>query len=447
MVDRICYLYEQNQYDVDAIAHWVESHIPAKPGQCVFVKPNMVINPWRNQEYRWVATVTHPSLIEATLIVLKTKMCGTGRVIIGDAPMARSNHDETLSLLRLEEIIKKYETNTFQIELIDIRDWYWKYIGTMCVSRKRLPGDPRGVKMVNLKSDSAFANKCNKNYEAFDDIQPVSEFHNEVDNIFSISASILSADLVINLPKLKTHRIAGMTCAMKNLVGINANKNCVPHNTCGTDAVGGDVCPANAQNVKDETKGVGGVARKILRKKMPWLNYCFVPVKMIYDLFQKEDHKRIGYGMWHGNDTIWRSIVDLNRILLYANKSGEMTDCVQRKYVCIVDAIVAGQGEGPLYPDPIQTNMLLVSSNPVVVDTVACEIIGFDWCALPFIAHSFNQHMKYPLVDFKHDEIVISKGDETIKLQEVREKYSFDFAPTSGWKSHVEKHVQIEHET
>ena len=55
-----------------------------------------------------------------------------------------------------------------------------------------------------------------------------------------ISRTILDADCVINLPKLKTHKKTGVTLCMKNLVGINGNKNWLPHHRLGTPAQGGD---------------------------------------------------------------------------------------------------------------------------------------------------------------------------------------------------------------
>ena len=36
----------------------------------------------------------------------------------------------------------------------------------------------------------------------------------------ALPASVLYADLVVSMPKLKTHHWAGMTCAMKNLFGV-----------------------------------------------------------------------------------------------------------------------------------------------------------------------------------------------------------------------------------
>ena len=57
---------------------------------------------------------------------------------------------------------------------------------------------------------------------------------------YLLPASILKADVFINLPKLKTHRKAGITGAMKNLVGINGSKDWLPHHTAGPREDGGD---------------------------------------------------------------------------------------------------------------------------------------------------------------------------------------------------------------
>ena len=57
-------------------------------------------------------------------------------------------------------------------------------------------------------------------------------------------------------------------------------------------------------------------------------------------------------GSWYGNDTLWRCIVDLNKVLFYSNKKGVMQKTRQRKYLTIVDAIIAGEKEGPLEPTP-----------------------------------------------------------------------------------------------
>ena len=55
--------------------------------------------------------------------------------------------------------------------------------------------------------------------------------HNESLHRYCFHKVALEADVVINLPKIKTHRKAGLTCAMKNFVGLNGNKDYLPHHT------------------------------------------------------------------------------------------------------------------------------------------------------------------------------------------------------------------------
>ena len=56
---------------------------------------------------------------------------------------------------------------------------------------------------------------------------------------YLISRSAMDADVFINLPKLKTHKKVGVTLSLKNLVGINGDKNYLPHFCIGTPAEGG----------------------------------------------------------------------------------------------------------------------------------------------------------------------------------------------------------------
>ena len=61
-----------------------------------------------------------------------------------------------------------------------------------------------------------------------------------------VDQAIIDADLVINVPKLKTHKKAGVTGALKNLVGINGNKEFLPHHRKGGAASGGDCYPGRS---------------------------------------------------------------------------------------------------------------------------------------------------------------------------------------------------------
>ena len=52
-------------------------------------------------------------------------------------------------------------------------------------------------------------------------------------------------------------------------------------------------------------------------------------------------------GSWHGNQTVWRMIYDLNLVLQRADRQGRLQPTLQRETVTIVDGLVAGEGDGP----------------------------------------------------------------------------------------------------
>lgn len=431
----ICSICDCQEYDVDRIADLVEKSILVVPGEKIFIKPNWVIHPFKGKEDSWIATITHTAIIEAVLKVLKRKLDGKGQVVIGDSPMGRADIGKIHERTNIVSLANRYRTDEFKVDVIDIRNYYLKTVGEVVVRRIGLKGDPRGNCRIELGSDSAFAQKANKQYAFVDDVYPVSDFHDESHNCYVLSQSVLDCDLFINLPKLKTHRSAGMTCAMKNLVGIIANKNCVPHRTTGCADDGGDSFPARQAGQKErvgKASRLRQAVRKIKRLNVPGLNYLLIPPKAVHDRIFGADER----GYWHGNDTIWRSILDLNRILLYCDKHGMMQDTRQRRYVCIADAIVAGEQEGPLVPTPKKCGVILISDNPVALDTVACKLMGFNLDRLPLLIAAYND-MRWPLVEFERDDVTIvstmpqwnGRSATSITKHE-----SFQFIPVKGWK-------------
>lgn len=63
---------------------------------------------------------------------------------------------------------------------------------------------------------------------------------------YLLAKAVLEADVVINLPKLKTHKKAGVTCALKNLIGIHGNKEYSPHHRVGDPRPEGTIIPTTA---------------------------------------------------------------------------------------------------------------------------------------------------------------------------------------------------------
>ena len=72
-------------------------------------------------------------------------------------------------------------------------------------------------------------------------------------------------------------------------------------------------------------------------------------------------------------------ILDLNKILFYANGDGTLrTDHPQnaKTYLSIVDGIYAGEGSGPLSPDKREVGLLFAGTNPVAVDCACATMMS-----------------------------------------------------------------------
>ena len=91
------------------------------------------------------------------------------------------------------------------------------------------------------------------------------------------------------------------------------------------------------------------------------------------------------HGAWEGNDTIWRVALDLNRIMLFADKYGVMGSSLQRRIFNVIDGIVGGDKNGPLYCLKKPAGIVLGGFNPCAVDLTATRLMGFDYGRIPLL--------------------------------------------------------------
>ena len=110
----------------------------------------------------------------------------------------------------------------------------------------------------------------------------------------------------------------------------------------------------------------------------------------LYFLLRKANPIIVDAGDWYGNDTLWRGILDINRILLYSDKNGILRSEQQRRYFSVIDGIVAGEGEGPLNAMPKQCGVILAGFNPVLLDYVCTSLMGFDPNMFPVIKNALK---------------------------------------------------------
>lgn len=412
-----------------------------KPGDKVVLKPNWVKEHHMYKPGEWDYVITHPALIKLVLECVLDKLDGKGEVCIVDAPQTDSDFNLILKETGMLRMIQKLQEKTkVKISCFDLREERWSYKEGIIISRKKLPGDPLGYRKVNLKEKSEFWNKpCKEFYGADYDMDQTRKFHNDKDNIYVMSATVLSADVFINMPKLKTHKLGGITVSAKNLVGTCVVKNSIPHHTLGSPETGGDKFKEGTGKNRSET-WLKGAALKLLKAKNPVINYPFIFIKKAAGLFfGSPKGEVIRNGAWYGNDTIWRSVLDLNKILLYADAGGRMHTTRQRKYISIVDGILGGEKKGPMEPDRKESGVLIIGTDPIAVDTASAVLMGFDYKKIPSIFHGYSC-TGYNLAGFKPEDIKIISNEKAWEkgLGEFKRKDTLQFEPHFGWAGYVE---------
>ncbi|MCH7871146.1 MAG: DUF362 domain-containing protein [Planctomycetes bacterium] len=143
-------------------------------------------------------------------------------------------------------------------------------------------------------------------------------------------------------------------------------------------------------------------------------------------------------GNWYGNDTTWRMVLDLNRILMYADSQGTLHGHAVRRFFSVVDGIIGGEGNGPLDPTPKKVGVIVVGGNPVAVDLACVRLMGFDCGRIPIVQRAFDEH-SLPLVGFGLDDVVVRSNDPNL-TGACGAAYDpvLAFEPHFGWKGHIE---------
>jgi uncharacterized protein (DUF362 family) len=441
---------DTNYADNAGVTKLVESalkdlNLPAdfiRDGDRVVLKPNWVKehderNPGPGQ---WEHVVTHPAVIEAVVRWVGSRLT-RGSIIICDAPQTDSSFKKLREYCQLDRMIEscRKEFPKIEISLLDLRPEEWRAVDGVTVDRTNLPGDPLGSTHVALNEASEFVDYQGQGrlYGASYDMAETNQRHNGNRHEYLLCRTPMDADVLINLPKLKTHKKVGLTCALKNLVGINANKNWLPHHTEGTPPDGGDQFPAATIKSRLEHNWMG-TAKKWLKNR-PGMSRLFVPVKKAARLFFGDTQKVVRSGNWHGNDTCWRMVLDLNKSLFHFDGAGARRSKPLR-YLAIVDGIVGGEGNGPMAPDAKPCGVVLAGVHPVAVDCVAAELMGFSWERLPLLRNAFRIR-EMPMAIFRPEEIqIVSNTPEWNKrMVELSNEETFHFRPHFGWAGAIER--------
>ncbi|HEU4400589.1 MAG TPA: DUF362 domain-containing protein, partial [Candidatus Polarisedimenticolia bacterium] len=251
---------------------------------------------------------------------------------------------------------------------------------------------------------------------------------------YLIARDVIDADVVINVPKLKTHKKACLTGALKNLVGINGHKEYLPHHRKGSEAVGGD-CYSDRSLIKRVVEDLmdagnraqGKFARRLLATAVVGMRGLgkVVGVDANYD------------GSWHGNDTVWRMCLDIQRVLHYGRADGTLAAEMQRRILNITDAIVAGEGEGPLSPTPVPFGVMTLGTSTAAVEWVHALLMGLDPARIPLTRGAFALH--HPLTDFPPERIAVQMDGVRVPADQLFARHGRAFQLPRGWQPAVDR--------
>jgi uncharacterized protein (DUF362 family) len=378
---------------------WIAARLPAGDFARVVIKPNWVHHETR-PAFPIRALVTSAELIEATVEACLARYPGAKSILVADAPLQGCEFEKMLGQSGADRVAARFaKYRTPSIAFLDLRrERVVDRNGYLSPVTGGDFGDPAGYREVALDGRSyleALAGKRDRFRLSDYDLRRMQSSHHAGCHRYLPAASILAAEVFVNLPKLKTHQKAGLTAALKNLVGINGDKACLVHYLKGRGGRGGDEFPPDIPwPVVAQVR-----VRELLQKRSRLLFRLLRPgwqlLKRAYGIRTEGTPENLGprfylaAGAWHGNDTIWRMVYDLNLLIRYAPADGgALRDAPQRAYAAFLDGLVAGEGNGPLQPLPVEAGVLAAADNPFLLDYLAARLIGFDRAKIPLLAHA-----------------------------------------------------------
>lgn len=413
-----------------------------QPGERVIVMPNLVMHRRRDRnetELEFQAKCTHGSIIRAVCDYATIATGSTELVTVGCAPLQSCDFDAVCEEARLLEVAEFYRRSSGQgLAIRDLRATHTRWTRFGALRNVRESGDEPWVG-IDLGTDSLLEKHYQRSAESVEfrvgDYDPATTlaFHGRGRHEYAVSKAVLDSDVIISVPKLKTHEKVGITCALKGTVGAVARKECLAHHRLGPPEDGGDEYPA------------AGVGRRLVSELMERTatnrtdlthNAQRVAAKGLARL-ARAGRRGVMNGAWHGNDTAWRMALDIARILRFARSDGTLAEVPQRRHAVLVDGIVAGEGEGPLRPSPRRAGLVVFSPDIVHADLACAQIMRFDPARIPLLRNA-RRLERYPLHDSSIDTAFVLDGSRC-ELEDLGTKVGLArFRPPKGWRDHLD---------
>lgn len=390
-------------------------------GKKVLLKPNWVRHSVKDTDE--LCLRTNDNFILAALEVVISK--SPASVVIGDAPVQGCRWERMITKEftdSVNEISNKY---SIPVEIKDFRRVVFYAKDNKNINNRR-PLEDYIIFDVGKESYLEPITSPDKNLFRVTQYNPdrFTQSHTKGMHKYCITKELFEADIVISLPKVKTHQKAGITAALKNLVGVNGDKDFLPHHRLGGSDMGGDCYPGK-NYLRYSAELLQDTANRHLGK--PAYKFWVRLSAMIWRLSRpkKTDHLAAG---WYGNDTTWRMVMDLNKIVNFGKHDGTLSDKPQRLLYSLCDGIIGGQGDGPLKPDPLNLGVVCFSDDSARTDISMATLMGMDVNKIPLLqaAKSFMPERK----------ITIRYNGNEVNLNDLK-KDAVKAIPPPGWVNYL----------
>jgi uncharacterized protein (DUF362 family) len=430
-----------------------------RPGAAVLIKPNAVLDLNFNRSETVFASITHGAVLRAVIDYAYKALEGRGRIIVADAPLAHCDFANWLKLTGLAEIAALYrERLGFAIDIFDLRNLYvpWDAAHEFAPShlRERAVRDPSGYVEVDLGAESAFAEWSEREvrlmYGSDFKRSETVKHHLGGHHRYYVARSVLEADVLISVPKLKTHQKVGVTLNIKGMVGTQGDKNYIPHHRVGPPSLGGDEYPDSGFLQNSLNRYRMWMMTGVLARETRLADAAYKVLRQLHHTGQRaltsyrfrrhgpELTYHVLGGSWHGNDTAWRMALDLIRIVLYADAAGTLHKEPQRRFLSIVDGVIGGEAEGPLSPTAKRAGVLLAGFNPLAVDAAAARLMGFDPLKVRTLAEgSRRAWLKLWEGDLSNIEVAARTESFRSMMRDGSDPL-LDFRAPAGWRGRIE---------
>lgn len=314
-------------------------------GDTVLIKPNLVDDDPQ--------VFTHPAVVRP-LIDLAIA-AGATTIYVGDGGPGYTFTWQVLKNTRYEEMVnilqnRHPEITIKAVNFNDRSNWHWVYLG----EKSSFAGSGYGdYDLVDVLYKTMYQSK----YYKTADPQGVNP-NGQCLGWYAIPNVILESDVFINVPKMKTHRQMIATLTLKNHVG------------------------STVDNTFSDSWGNGARIAHYKTGSSAGENYF-------------------------GNDIFWRAILDVNKIILYADKEGKLQTTPQRKYFNVLDGIEASE-KSSHYPESklYEAKAILASVDPVALAAVATRLMGYDFHLISHLEKAVSEK-NFPIGIYDSSKVMV----------------------------------------